>query len=349
MAEQLRVAHFLNQFFGGIGGEDKANVPVEVREGPVGPGRPLQQLLGERGQIVVTIISGDNYFSEQQEQALKAVTQALAEAQPHIVVAGPAFDAGRYGLACGAVCQAAQEMGIPAVTGMHPENPGALAFRRDVVIIPTGATPTEMQEVLRRLCVLAVKLGNGEELGPAEDEGYLSRGLRKLAWREEPGYLRAVNLLARKLRGQPFLSEVPFQPPERVPPASPIADLTRASIVLVSTGGLIPKGNPDRQSSGNADQYFSYSIEGLPMLTPDDWEAYHGGYYNLIASQNPNYILPLLQMRQFEAEGVVGQVFPRIFTLPGVSTPVAKSQRLGREIASELSEAGVDGAILVAT
>jgi glycine reductase len=349
MADQLRVAHFINQFFGGIGGEDKANVPVEVREGPVGPGRPLQELLDDRGKIVVTIISGDNYFSEQREQALKAVTQALTEAQPHVVVAGPAFDAGRYGLACGAVCQAAQEMGIPAVTAMHPENPGAIAFRRDAVIIPTGATPAEMQEILCRLRDLAVKLGNGEQLGPAEDEGYLSRGMRKLAWREEPGYLRAVNLLAKKLRGEPFQSEVPFEPPEQVPPASPIADSSRASVALISTGGLIPKGNPDRQSSGNADRYFSYSVEGLPMLTPDDWEAYHGGYYNQIASENPNYILPLRQMRQFEAEGVVGRVFPRIFTLPGVSTPVAKSQRLGREIASELTEAGVDGAILVAT
>lgn len=349
MADQLRVAHFINQFFGGIGGEDKANVPVEVREGPVGPGRPLQQLLDDRGKIVVTIISGDNYFSEQREQALKAVAQALTEAQPHVVVAGPAFESGRYGLACGAVCQAAQEMGIPAVTAMHPENPGAITFRRDAVIIPTGANPAEMQEILGRLRHLAVKLGNGEQLGPAEDEGYLSRGMRKLAWREEPGYLRAVNLLAKKLRGEPFQSEVPFESPEQVPSASPIADLSRASVALISTGGLIPKGNPDRQSSGNADQYFSYSVEGLPMLTPDDWEAYHGGYYNQIASENPNYILPLRQMRQFEAEGVVGRMFPQIFTLPGVSTPVAKSQRLGREIASELTEAGVDGAILVAT
>ena len=44
----LRVVHFVNQFFGGIGGEQAANVALEVREGPVGPGRLLQELLGER-------------------------------------------------------------------------------------------------------------------------------------------------------------------------------------------------------------------------------------------------------------------------------------------------------------
>ena len=35
----MRVVHYLNQFFGGIGGEEKAGVPLEARPGAVGPGR----------------------------------------------------------------------------------------------------------------------------------------------------------------------------------------------------------------------------------------------------------------------------------------------------------------------
>ena len=70
MAEQLRVVYFVNQFFGGVGGEEKANTPVEVRKGPIGPARLFQQLLGEDGAIEATIICGDNYFNEQREQAL---------------------------------------------------------------------------------------------------------------------------------------------------------------------------------------------------------------------------------------------------------------------------------------
>ena len=69
MADQLRVVYYLNQFFGGIGGEEQANLPLEVRDGPIGPARPFQQLLGDQGQVVATIICGDNYFSEQREQA----------------------------------------------------------------------------------------------------------------------------------------------------------------------------------------------------------------------------------------------------------------------------------------
>ena len=55
MASDIRVVHYLNQFFGGIGGEEHANSPVEVREGAVGPGRALQQFLGTNATVVATI------------------------------------------------------------------------------------------------------------------------------------------------------------------------------------------------------------------------------------------------------------------------------------------------------
>ena len=349
MADPLRVVHFVNQFFGGIGGEEKANLPIEVRQGPVGPGRLLQQHLGEDGSVVATIICGDNYFSEKQDSALNTVTSALREAQPDILVAGPAFDAGRYGLACGAVCQAAQDAGTPALTAMHPENPGVLTYRRSVVIVPTGTSPAEMPAVLSQMNGLILKLGRGVELGPAQVEGYLPTGLRKIATRAEPGYKRAVDMLLKKLKGEDFQSEVPFQAPEGVIPAAPVADMTRATIALITTGGLIPRGNPDRQTSGDPDRYYTYSVEGLDALTSNDWECFHGGYYNQISTDNPNYVLPLSHLRKLEADGTVGPIYSQIIAMPGVSTPVAKSKRLGTQMAQELKEAGVNGCILVAT
>ena len=86
-----------------------------------------------------------------------------------------------------------------------------------------------------------------------------------------------------------------------------------------------------------------------PPLPARTGRAFHGGYYNQIASDNPNYILPLSHLRHFEDEGTVGPIYPRIITLPGVSTPVEKSKRLGAQMAQELQEAGVDACILVAT
>ena len=38
---KLKVVHYLNQFFGQVGGEDKADTGFMIREGPVGPGLAL--------------------------------------------------------------------------------------------------------------------------------------------------------------------------------------------------------------------------------------------------------------------------------------------------------------------
>jgi glycine reductase len=63
VGQPARIVHYVNQFFGGIGGEEKAHTPLEVREGPVGPGRALQQVLGGKGAVVATLICGDDYVA----------------------------------------------------------------------------------------------------------------------------------------------------------------------------------------------------------------------------------------------------------------------------------------------
>ena len=121
----MRLVHYLNQLFGGLGGEDKADLPPETRTGAVGPGRMLEQLLGGDSQVVATIICGDNYAAENLPAVASAVTEAVENAQDDLVVAGPCFQAGRYGTAAGAVCAAVQvQLGVPGITAMALENPG---------------------------------------------------------------------------------------------------------------------------------------------------------------------------------------------------------------------------------
>src|SRR5712691_2084380 len=120
--DPVRVVHFVNQFFGGLGGEEHANTAVQVQAELLGSARALQKALGNQAEIVATIVGGDNYMSEQREAALASVRTALEQHRPAVVVAGPAFDAGRYGLACGEVCRLAGQMNIAAVTAMHPQD-----------------------------------------------------------------------------------------------------------------------------------------------------------------------------------------------------------------------------------
>ncbi|MCY4515312.1 MAG: glycine/betaine/sarcosine/D-proline family reductase selenoprotein B, partial [Candidatus Tectomicrobia bacterium] len=90
MAEAIRIVHYLNQFFGGIGGEEKAYEPVQVRREPVGPGRALQAALGDQATIVGTLMAGDNYFTEELQSAKPSVETFLDELRPDAVIAGPA-------------------------------------------------------------------------------------------------------------------------------------------------------------------------------------------------------------------------------------------------------------------
>ena len=349
MGGPLRVLHYVNQFFGGIGGEDQAHVGVTVRAGVVGPGRILATALGAEARVEATIICGDNFANEHEEDVARAIRAELDRLKPDVVVAGPAFGAGRYGLACAHVCQVAQDHGIAAITAMHPENPGAAGARRGLYIVPTSASTTSMPAALDALASLARRLGRHESLGPAEVDGYLPQGRRRVYDRGRPGYQRALDMLLAKLNGRPYRSEVPYAAPERVPPAPPIADLSRARVAMVTTGGLVRKGNPDRQVAANAVRYHRHSVAELESLSPAAWEAYHAGYFNHIVNSNPNYILPLSFLRDLERQGAIGAVHEQIYALPGVSTPVAVSAAHGRGIAADLKAGGVDGALLVAT
>ena len=56
-----KLVHYINQFFAGIGGEDKADVSPEVRDGIVGPGMAFKAAFNGEAEIVATFICGDNY------------------------------------------------------------------------------------------------------------------------------------------------------------------------------------------------------------------------------------------------------------------------------------------------
>lgn len=200
----VKVVHFLNQFFGGVGGEDKAGYPARVFEGPLGPGRRLQEIAGSRASIRATMVCGDDFFHAHADDAVAMWRAVLIEHRPEWVVAGPCFDAGRYGLAAARICGAA-ELAIPAITGMHPDNPGMAGTKKNplIYVMPTTRGVAGLEEVLVDLCRLGAKLGHGLPIGPAALEGYLPRGIRRNRFRDSPGSVRATAMLLRRESGAP--------------------------------------------------------------------------------------------------------------------------------------------------
>ncbi len=348
--KRIRVVHYINQFFAGLGAEEANDIPLETREGPMGPGKALQQILGQSGAVVTTIFAGDDYFVSNQEEAVQQIRESLQEIEPDLVIAGPAFDAGRYGVACALTCKAAWEMGIPAVTGMHPDNAGISAYRQYVLAVPTGESPIAMAADLKRMLELGLKVLSRQPLGPADIEGYLYTGIRRPYIREKSGGERVVDLVLNRIRGNSFVSEIPARPYDVVSVPEPIKDLSAARVALVTSAGIVPRGNPDQQSSTLRRRVMRYNIDGLDFLKVEDWESLHSGFKGFIYNTvNPNYALPLPAFREAERRGLFKALYPKIFSVVGGGCPVSEARRMGREIAEELKQEDVQAAVIAST
>lgn len=346
----LKVVHYINQFYAGIGGEEKADHQPELREGVVGPGLGLSQAFGEDANIVATVICGDGYYGEHTDEARAKCLELIKSQNADLVIAGPAFNAGRYGFACGDIAATtAEQLGIPTVTAMYPENPGVELYHKKTFIVPCADSARGMGKALPVMAKLGLKLAKGEKMGPASEEGYIHRGMRKSFFQEKSGAERAVEMLLKKLKGEEFQTEYEMPTFKKIPPAAPVKDLKHARIALVTSGGIVPKGNPDHIRVSSAESFGEYDISALDNLTPDNYESIHGGYDRQWANLDPDVVVPLDIMRELEKEGVFGKLHEKFYTTTGTGTAVAFGEKFGQEIGKKLKAAGVDAVILTST
>lgn len=347
---KIKVVHYLNQFFAGIGGEEKADVKPEVRMGVVGPGMALNKEFGDAAEIVATIICGDSYFNENLKEAQATIMNMIKEQQPDIFVAGPAFNAGRYGTACGTICKAVkEELGIPVVSAMYEENPGVDMYRKDLHIVKTTDSAAGMRTAAPALAKLALKLAKGEVVGSPEEEGYHTRGLRKNVFLDKCGAERAVDMMVKKLKGEAFVTEYPMPVFDHVAPNPAVKNMSQAKIAIVTSGGIVPKGNPDHIESSSASKYGKYDIGSFSDLTSGDHETAHGGYDPVYANVDPDRVIPVDVLREMEKQGRIGSLHQYFYTTVGNGTSVANSKQFASTFAKELLADGVTAVILTST
>ncbi len=338
-----KIVHYINQFFAQIGGEEMAHIEPEKRQGKVGPGAAFAKEFGSDAEIVATVICGDSYFNENLEKARATILEMIKSEKPDMVIAGPAFNAGRYGTACGDVCKMVEEeLGIPTITGMYIENPGADIYKKDLYIVSTKDNAAGMREAAPAMVKLAKKRLNKEEILDPKTEGYIERGIRKTVFADKIGAERAVDILIKKLKGEAFTTEYPMPSFDRVEPGKAIADLTKAKIALVTSGGIVPSGNPDRIEASSASKYGEYKIE-------DMGETAHGGYDPTYANEEPNRVLPVDVLKDLQKEGKIGELYPYYYTTTGNGTSVKSSKAFAEEFTAKLIKDGVNAVILTST
>ncbi len=342
---------YLNQFFGQIGGEDKADFKPEIREGVIGPSMQLEKLL-EDTTVTHTIICGDNFMGSNTDEAIETIMGFLKDKEFDIFVAGPAFQAGRYGVACGHICKAVKEkLNKPVVTSMHIENPGVDMFKKDMYILKGGNSAGKMRHDLADMAKIANKILKNEAILDAQTEGYFGRGSRHQVWLDDKKMAadRAVEMIVKKLNGEKYETELPIPKIDRVPIAPAVKDLSKATIALVNTGGIVPVDNPDRIQSASATRWGRYDISNTDDLKCGVYKTIHAGFDPAVADDDPDVITPIDALKAYEKEGIIGKLHDYFYTTVGTGTTQAEAAKMANEMIPFLKEANVDAIIMVST
>lgn len=350
--KKLKCILYLNQFFAQIGGEEQADYEPEIKDGIIGPGLMYQKVMGEDAEITHTIICGDNYMGSNTEVAIETILKMLEGKDFDMFFAGPAFRAGRYGVACGTICKAvAEKFNVPVYSSMNDENPGVEMFCKDMIIFKGGASAAAMKKDVTPMVNYALRAVKGETVSWASEEGYFGRGIRHQVFPENavPAADRAVDMLIARIQGKPWETELPIKAAEKVTPAEPIEDITKAKIVLLNTGGIIPVDNPDKIQSASATRWGKYDISGIDRLESGVFKTIHAGFDPTEADQNPNVVAPIDALKQLEKEQKIGELHPYFYTTVGTGTTQSEASRMANEIADELIAADINGIIMVST
>lgn len=345
---------YLNQFFGQIGGEELADHKPEIRDGLVGPAMALQQALGDEVEITHTVICGDNFMGSHTEEAIETIISLMKGKEIDVFFAGPAFRAGRYGAACGHICKAVEkEFNVPVLTSMNDENPGVEMFKKDMYVFKGGASAAAMKKDITAMAKFALKLLKKEQLLPAAEEGYFGRGKRDQIWLDPAVTAadRVIDMLLKKIKGEPFQTELPIPKSDRVAiaPAITPEELSKMEVALVTSGGIVPVGNPDRIQSASATKWGKYDISALDDLVKGEYMTIHAGFDPAAANDDSDVIVPLDALRKYEKEGKIGGVYKYFFSTVGTGTTQAEAARMGKEIAEQLKRDGIRAAILTST
>lgn len=351
---KAHVIHYMNQFFAGKGGEEKADLPVDLIEGPVGPGKRLQVLLGGAAEIVATVYCGDNYFNEHTSEALSSILQIARDWDVGLAVAGPAFASGRYGVACAEVCHfLSASLEMECVTGFHPDNAATEILRqyrnRRVFAFPTAEVVVGMESALSKMAKCLLKLAAGEVMGPPFEDGYMDQGFRRDLFVNKSGAERAVAMLLDKLAGRPFMTEIPVESIEEIPAPSPIPDLSDICLTLATTSGVLPHGNPEVFRGYQNTRWAKFPIGKLNSMQDARWEVIHGGINTEFLRGNPNYGVPLDVCRELEKEGVFGRLYPFFYATSGARGLVSVMNGIGREMALDMKAEGINAVLMVST
>ena len=132
-------------------------------------------------------------------------------------------------------------------------------------------------------------------------------------------------------------------------PAPGIKDITKATIALVTTTGIVPQGNPDHIPASNASTYGYYNISSVYDLRENEWETADGEYDPVYANLDADRMVPVDTLRELEREGPIGQLYHHFWSTAGNGMAIVNAKKMATEIAEQIKTTGIDCVIVTST
>ncbi len=127
------------------------------------------------------------------------------------------------------------------------------------------------------------------------------------------------------------------------PPWTPLTKpISECKVALMSSGGIMYRDQP-RFHREDA------SYRRIPKnARREELNIWHFGYITTDAKADPNCVFPLERLREFEQEGVIGELSDPAFSfMGGIYSARKVHEELAPQIADELKRAHVDAFYLV--
>jgi len=197
------------------------------------------------------------------------------------------------------------------------------------------------------MMIRARKRKRGPTPDPAGDPVLLS-GCPKIDYSRSASE-RSIDMLLNKYYHREYQTEINMPDIPDISAAALKKPLREASILFLTDGGLVPKGNPDHVAPFCGSDFYVYEIGTAGALEAADYQISHQGYDHTAVLENPNRLVPVDAAHRLAETGVIREVYPAFISVAGVMTPTSQSIQLGKKIAQYIDSCPADAVVITST
>ena len=169
----MKVLMIFDQIQAGMGGKERADLPLGGKKGAIGSVPMIEKHLKKvEGEVIACLYCGDRYFKENEEEAAKKMTAMVKKLNPDVVICGPAYNYKGYAHMCAVIAKEINEKtDIPVVAAMSQENEDTISKYKNLVNIVRMPKKggIGLNESLNNICVLARKMYNKEDISELKE------------------------------------------------------------------------------------------------------------------------------------------------------------------------------------